>query len=422
MIIFLFIVVIVIAIIVLSIKYFRTYAKLVSHKSYDKEAKRRAAELKHTDPVISCDYCGAKIDTRIQKVCPQCGANYDADKEWKARHNPDYKWADENAEDNYKKELTDAEKKAQKIATHLKIWISALAGCAILLTIIGVLAMCYERYSNYAKSEKVNRFTYDNYAPVDYKVEGDGVIYDMNGVKVTVTGFYLNDGYLHDSVKIEYKIENTNSKRKRILLETGFVNGFDVNSLYYEWIRKNDVVYHYEAVYADDNPVKEVVFTRFKVEDEEYGSSSDYENKDLVYITTTADYEVNPSFDGQEVLFDNDYMTIYYDEIETKDNTRGNIYFDIKNKSDMEWLVDGGDTILVNGEKDEVNTSLYKRRLIPKGALADEYLSSAWNGQDLGSLNSDDSLEFSLSFSCVENPSLDFSTGYIKINKGATEE
>ena len=88
----------------------------------------------------------------------------------------------------------------------------------------------------------------------------------------------------------------------------------------------------------------------------------------------------------------------------------------------MEWLVDGGNTILVNGEKDEVNTSLYKRRLIPKGALADEYLSSSWNGQDLGSVSSDDSLEFSLSFSCVENPSLDFSTGYIKINKGATEE
>lgn len=291
-----------------------------------------------------------------------------------------------------------------------------------MLIIIGVLGMCISRLSNYAKSEKLNKYSYDNYVPVAYEVEGDGVIYDANGVKVTVTGFYKAEGYIQNSVKIEYKIENTNSKRKRMLLETGFVNGVDVGGLYYEWIRRNDVVYHYEMVHIEDNPIKEVVFTRFKVENEEYGSGSHYENNELVYITTTADYEVNHDFNNQEVIFDNDYMTIYYDDVKTNDKYTKNIFFDIENKGELEWLVDAADNVLINGEKYDVYSSLYKSRLIPEGVLADEYLNSAWNSPDFDSLNPGDSIEFSISFSCVEDPSLDFSTGYIKIIKGEKVE
>lgn len=418
MVIFLAVIVMIIAIIVLCIKYFKTYAKLVSHKSYDKEAQKRAAQLKHSDPIITCDYCGAKIDTRITKVCTQCGADFGKDKEWEERHNPNYKWADENAEENYDKELTAAEKNAQIIAKRLKMWIFALAVCVVLLVGIAVLMMVINRVFIYAHDEKLNRYSTEDYVLADYVVEGDGVVYDAEGIKVTITGLYENKKFPNDPVKVEYMIENSNDTKKRIVLETGFINGLDFGDYYYEWIKKNDTVRHYVTARTAGDPVKEIAFIQFKVEADEYASIDDYSDTDPVYIRTTADYEVNVSFDDEAVIFDNEYMTVYYDENETEARHNNNIYFDVKNKSDKEWRVSCSNYVLFNGEKYEGASGCRESRVIPGGVLSNIYVGSGWSGLEFSKRSADDSIELSISFLCVEDPSLDFSTGYINYNQG----
>ena len=64
-------------------KYYKKSMKQIARADFESAAVDKARDLKHDDAVISCDYCGAKIDTNLLKKCPQCGALYDDDREWK---------------------------------------------------------------------------------------------------------------------------------------------------------------------------------------------------------------------------------------------------------------------------------------------------------------------------------------------------
>lgn len=64
-------------------KHYKKSMKQIARADFESAAVNKARDLKHDDAVINCDYCGAKIDTNLLKKCPQCGAIYDDDREWK---------------------------------------------------------------------------------------------------------------------------------------------------------------------------------------------------------------------------------------------------------------------------------------------------------------------------------------------------
>ena len=64
------IVVLVVVIIVLLIRYMRINADVLSREEFKIAADRKADKLKREDPIITCDYCGSTIDTRIHTHCP----------------------------------------------------------------------------------------------------------------------------------------------------------------------------------------------------------------------------------------------------------------------------------------------------------------------------------------------------------------
>ena len=67
-------------------RYIKVKANAFSRTEVKRAAQEQVQKIRYKDPVISCDYCGSKIDTRKHRVCPGCGASYYRDEEWTSRH------------------------------------------------------------------------------------------------------------------------------------------------------------------------------------------------------------------------------------------------------------------------------------------------------------------------------------------------
>lgn len=63
------------------VQYVKVKNQLLGEKEVRDAAKKEVSKLRYKDPIISCDYCGSKIDTRKHRVCPGCGASYYRDEE-----------------------------------------------------------------------------------------------------------------------------------------------------------------------------------------------------------------------------------------------------------------------------------------------------------------------------------------------------
>ena len=69
------------------IQYQKVKANAFSKEEVKRAANEQARRIKYKDPIISCDYCGSKVDTSKFKTCPHCGGAYDQDVEWLNRFN-----------------------------------------------------------------------------------------------------------------------------------------------------------------------------------------------------------------------------------------------------------------------------------------------------------------------------------------------
>ncbi len=133
---FLATVMLIIAIIFLTIHYIKINAKTLSREEFIKEAVKNARKKEYQDPILTCEYCGVKIDTAVQKGCPNCGGSYANNKKWLKRHNPDLELVEKEAEKIAEKKLKEAEKKTKKIKKYLKISIITLFSIIVLLILI----------------------------------------------------------------------------------------------------------------------------------------------------------------------------------------------------------------------------------------------------------------------------------------------
>lgn len=406
--IFIVIVILAVAIIVLLIKYFCSYARLTSHDSFNREAKKRVGGLDYSDPKITCDFCGASIDTRIDKVCPNCGGAFSTDREWENRHNIDQEWIDKSADETANREISAAQMRAAKIAKKLRLLIIILASLLVLTIGLAVCVHIISQGERYLVSEDVNRGSYERYVKKNYAVVGDATIIDTDEIRVSVTGFYYDEE--QDRHKIEYTIENLCDEPLRLKLRRLCVNERNniLDSLYlYTWIKKKDTVVTYDIVrYCPEGGIKTLSYFDSYVSFEDYGDMV-YEMKEPVELVTDFTAEPSGEIPAGEQVYSQNGITVYNLDRTSEWDTY--IRIAIINDTDNDYTV--SDVLSrVNGE-DIGHHTLYQEELPAHSIMITGSLVSYGS-----SIKEGDKFDISLSFMCTDNPPADFSTEFIKLN------
>ncbi|SHN56828.1 hypothetical protein SAMN02745247_01589 [Butyrivibrio hungatei DSM 14810] len=399
------------------IHYCKVKANVISRNEVKKAAEEKARNLKIDDPIISCDYCGAKVDTRIHKVCPQCGGAFDRDIEWTSKFNVKSEFIDEQTREIISQREEKAQEEAKKTLKRIRNTIFALVGINIFIFGVALIFLLLNPLTSARGNETIDK-EFPGYVRSDYDIEGDGVICDSNGFKITLTGIYTNpkrigdDGY-YGSIVMEFQVENNTGKDVSASLYCAGNSGMSRENLilFYDNFRKNKTVKIYEQMYlGSSEKVSELVFNELRATTTK-NYEKIYELKDPVKIKTTSNFTYPLELEeGSVLIFSNDMVDIYR-TYNLRENDCGYV-LTIINKSDKDLTV-SSDNLLIDGAEED--SSKLRKDLIPTGYW--------FKSNDLSPINSDYSdlsqndTRLSLNFSCKEDPALGFSTGYLDLNQ-----
>ena len=405
----------IVAIFVLSIRYFKSYARLKSHSNFESEAKRTFGKIKYNDPIITCDFCGAQINTHLDKVCPQCGGAYENDKEWRERYN--FINADEvNSDADYAAEAEINRVKAEtaRIVKRLRTVIFILLGVLGFFILLGGILLLIGNGHRYLKSNELNKASYENYMEVPYDITEDNVIVDSNGIKMSLVGVYREEGYSGYSYKAAYHIENTSGQDRHISVNNCAVNYEAVDRMVYGWVKKGADIVLYEKLDCgnDQSSIYRIVFYDCSIEDD---NGSLYERSEPIEIRTTASEPEKPKLPTDGIIFENEYMIVTseaasYDESQGKLPERYKVH--LYSKTDKFFTVCCRDGKLNDTLQDVSGT--YKNPMYD--SCVSTFIVYAYSEEYKNRLSTDDFM-INIEFSCVDDPSLDFSTGYIKVEE-----
>lgn len=412
----LIIIALLIYLIVEIIHYCKLKANVISRSEVKRAAEARAKNLKIQDPIISCDYCGAKVDTRVHKVCPQCGGAFDKDIEWTSKFNVKSEFIDEQTREIISKREEKSQEEAKKALKRIRNTIFVLVGINIFIFGVALIFLLLNPLTSARGNENIDK-QFPNYVRSDYNIEGDGVICDSNGFKITLTGIYTNPKYVRDegyygSIVLEFQVENNTGKDVSASLYCSGNSGMSRANLilFYDNFKKNKTVKIYEQMYfGSSEKVSELVFNELRVNTTNYDRI--YELKTPVKIKTTSDFTYPLELEeGSVLIFSNDMVDIYK-TYNLRENDCGYV-LTIINKSDKDLNV-SSDNLMIDGAEED--SSKLRKDLIPTGYW--------YKSNDLAPINSDykdlsqNDTRLSLNFSCREDPSLGFSTGYLDLNQ-----
>lgn len=408
-------------IIVFGVKFLKVINDVYGRDEIRKAAEEEAKNIRLRDPVITCDYCGCKVDTREYKVCPHCGGAYNLDSEWLKRHKLDEKTIQKTTNNVFKNlKKSRLEKKVPELKRARKnFWLSFVPLLLFVLFIVFSLMMANRR--TIRKTEKLNVDSLDKYVEADYKIVGDGVIFDDGEVTVTLKGFYVQDGFRRSiddndyagEVKAEITVKNNRKEPVQVTMACNCINGVakEYSGFFvYDWFAQKKETTVYEEFYnIPFQTISELVFTRCEVSTRDYRN-----NKSLarpVTITTTADFVPASPIEGKTLMFSNDLVDIYYSYIEIYE--RYGIY--VVNKSDEILKIYDRLTYDLDGPDQTVYTIYIFNEPIPPGYIATESTTDLFMNEP-----DKDTVYFSLMFEYPNNPGLGFSTGYIEIKRDGT--
>lgn len=404
-------------------RYIKVKANAFSRKEVKRAAQEQVQRITYRDPVISCDYCGGKIDTTKFTACPQCGAPFDNDEEWKARHNvvPE-NFIDKSTDEVISLREQKALEESKRILKNIKRTLWVLGAMILIVIIIGISTSSKSSIGGaYRSSEKLKDGSYYKYSKLDYEVDGDGVIYDYDDVKISVTGFYKKEyDYVQDrgAVAVEFVVENNRDEDIKLNLSCNSYNGISSNSTYifiYDTFKKNSKSVFYEEIReVPDYKLSEVVFDEIKVRNTDYS----YEKipYEPAFVRTNAVMKSGEvDLEECKLVYSNDKVEVYAKPVVlTHDAYR----LFVKNISDKNFYIENKDIKIDNMLVD--STGLYKCFVPAWYTLRVNYF-YAYGGDEYKDLTGKN-VSFNLEFNCTEEPSASFQTGYIDISKSLFEE
>lgn len=304
-----------------SIHYRRVKQDVYNEKNVDAATRKEVDRLRARDPMISCDFCGAKIDTRKFLNCPQCGAVYKKDLEWKYRRNADNTRVGKLSGSEYGYLEEKLWKKDPRLKSlRRKIFLSSLP--LIFAAVLCIYAFLAETVLDYRRDDSLNQGD-SHYISTGYTVKGDPVIYDDGDLAITITGFYFDESILslqreegewNGNVKVGMRITNRTDQKLSLEMESDSYNGVTIpheGFTVYDRFRKNRdtqiYVYYFgvpkEALY-------EMVITELTVKDKN-GKLLHSLEKPLVVTTTAAVPESVVKLEGETPVFTNDRVDIF---------------------------------------------------------------------------------------------------------------
>lgn len=404
-------------------RYIKVKANAFSRKEVKRAAQEQVQRITYRDPVISCDYCGGKIDTTKFTACPQCGAPFDNDEEWKARHNVvSENFIDKSTDEVISLREQKALEESKRILKNIKRTLWVLGAMILIVIIIGISTSSKSSIGGaYRSSEKLKDGSYYKYSKLDYEVDGDGVIYDYDDVKISVTGFYKKEyDYVQDrgAVAVELVVENNRDEDIKLNLSCNSYNGISSNSTYifiYDTFKKNSKSVFYEEIReVPDYKLSEVVFDEIKVRNTDYS----YEKipYEPAFVRTNAVMKSGEvDLEECKLVYSNDKVEVYAKPVVlTHDAYR----LFVKNISDKNFYIENKDIKIDNMLVD--STGLYKCFVPAWYTLRVNYF-YAYGGDEYKDLTGKN-VSFNLEFNCTEEPSASFQTGYIDISKALFEE
>ncbi|WP_026508360.1 hypothetical protein [Butyrivibrio sp. MC2013] len=374
--------------------------------------------------VISCDYCGSKIDTAKERVCPACGAAYDKDKEWLNRKK-ESEYRDEVypgtapiSNNNRNTTAAAPVKKEKKKGAN-----NALIALAFLTVMISSLVIVASKNthgrsrsysSKYAQNEEVNVYDYDQYELTDTVFENDGIILDNEYMKVQFTGYYADShNTWYDYRKLGIQVENKSDQDLKLHFTSCSMNGRSRSSSYiscYELFKKGTTVTFYEKLgEMTDDDVSEIVIDDLEIRDDSYHTL--YEVEEPFVIKGNGSTVFEPDLDNCKLIFTNDRADIYANIYLSDENDYNNGYrFLVHNKTDERLCIEDSEC-RIDGE--ESGAYVMSNTHMP----ADYWLSDKVHSLDEKFKDFDKKLvEFNFRFTFEADPSKDFSTGYLDIN------
>ncbi len=402
-------------------RYYKVKANAFSEKEVREAAREQVGKLKAMDPVITCDYCGYKIDTRKDSTCPNCGGAYDNDPEWKSRYDVKKSFIDDATQKVIEKREKKAERESKKILESIGTKIKFFAVIHILFMFLIVGVGIYVSVPKYQKDMELNDSEYVFYEPADYRINGDGVIYDEDGLKIRISNIYHipgrsleSDGIESGRAKIGLVIENNSGENVRIRVSCRAINGISSSYGYFTMLsnfKKNRTVNVYGEIYRlPGTEISEMVIDEIEI----YSLDNELmkEIPDPVIITTTAEV-ARPEYDLSDyhLIYTNDDVDIY--SCLSKEQYKEGYRFFVENRSDRAYET-GIDSMTIDGK--QVPAYGVYRSYIPAGyaLISGETYSydDVYDIETIGGKN----VKVNISFSCPEDPTFDFSTGYIELN------
>lgn len=418
MIIIVIFIILIIVLIAEIFRYNRIKANAFSEAEVTRAAEEQARKIKYSDPILTCQYCGASIDTRIDKVCQHCGGPYDDNPEWVERH---------DVKDSFIKEGTAAviakrEKKARSETERImkRIRKEIMAICVILFFMVALAAFGYYLYDyhHYQRTEDVNKNNH-RYLAADYQIEGDGVIYNKDGVKITVTGIYVEDKPGNDvygdetrSTKVGFRVENGLGKNINIVIKLSGINGVINQRSYiytYDSFRKRaDVTFYEELNPKSQDDISEMIFDYIEVDAIDYSYNGRL--KEPVYLHTTAEKTGSPDFSGKKKIYSAGDIDIYADFEDDKYFYGYKLF--IVNNSEIEYALNNLELRL---DGDPIRIEKIQDGMLPAGYIYETDRIKSYDvalSEMMGKKS-----EIAISFVDKETHLYDFSTGFMDVSE-----
>ncbi len=294
----------IVLLLVYTVQINRTKKKYLGRDAVRKITEQAVEYSLKTDTTLTCDYCGFTIDTTRYKTCPQCGASYGEDGEWKNRIGVDEKEMEiriaSGIEDN-RDDVRALNAERLKKVRNILIAFGVVTALFVAMLVIGLVTTAAQPN----RSEKVG----SDYSPAGYSFT-EKLIGDSDGIRVEFGDIYVKkEDYLGEtefSYEIEVVITNPEKKKGSLVMYPAAANGRCFDSIFYEEIgpRKQivrilDIPYYY----CGDEALKSLVIYNAHFTGKDY-SSTDLQAEARVF-ETDADYTVRePEIKG-DILFEN---------------------------------------------------------------------------------------------------------------------
>ena len=399
-------------------RYNRIKANAFSEAEVTRAAEEQARKIKYSDPILTCRYCGAAIDTRIDKVCRQCGGPYDDNPEWVERHDVKDSFIKEGMEAVIAKREKKAQGETERIMKRIRKEIMAI--CVILFFMLALAAFGYYLYDyhHYQRNEEVNKNNHQ-FAEADYQIVGDGVIYNKDGVKITFTGIYVEDkpdnsgyGDEHRGTKVGFRVENGLGKNINIAMKMSGMNGVISQRSYiytYDSFRKRaDVTFYEELNSKPEDAISEMIFDYIEVDAIDYSYNGRL--KEPVYLHTTAEKSGTPDFSDKKKIYSAGDIDIYASFDDDKYFYGYKLY--IVNNSEIEYALNNLE-LRLDGEP--IRIEKIQDGMLPAGYIYETDRIKSYD-VELSEMVGKKS-EIAISFVDKETHLYDFSTGFMDLSE-----